>query len=283
LLIANYFGIDLNSLITSDLENELGNKKLTDIKQLPTLLIGKNESLTKEAVTNKKIIEKETRISDEYKKLQYKIENLNNELKNALNENFKLKDKIIESNEKRDNKPLKLKSFKYLLKANILANFSIAVVILSIIFIGVNHIINLKELSEDDIFDMYYKPYREDIFKSGNYPLSKIKENYAFGNYYGVLEKLKGITDKDTLNLDKHFYQGLAYLELWQFQSAIESFTKIAMIKDNNYSSEARWYLALCYLKRGQKRKAKDYFEEIIKAQRYKKEEAKEILKRLKI
>ncbi len=94
---------------------------------------------------------------------------------------------------------------------------------------------------------------------------------------------MKGITDEDTLNLEKNFYQGLVYLELWQFQSAIESFTKILLKKDNKYSSEAHWYLALCYLKRGQKRKAKDYFEEIIKAQRYKKEEAKEILKRLKI
>jgi tetratricopeptide (TPR) repeat protein len=75
----------------------------------------------------------------------------------------------------------------------------------------------------------------------------------------------------------------LACVELGEFRSAIECFTKIISAKDCPYSAEARWYLALCCLKTGQKRKAKDYFEEIIIIQRYKKEEAKEILKKLKI
>ena len=171
---------------------------------------------------------------------------------------------------------------KYFNPKNI-ALFSIFLVVLFVLYFGLNHITGFRGVSEDDIFDKYYRPYKEDIYKNNNYKLSKIKEYYAYGNYYGVLNEFKETYKSDSLNLEKYFYKGLVYLELCQFQSAIESFTKILLIKNNKYSDESRWYLGLCYLKIGQKVKAKYYFEEIINMQRYKRNEAREIIQKLKL
>jgi len=281
LQIANYFGVSLNILITSDLEKELKNKKLTNIKELHNLILIHDKSINEATELETCMSEKITQINNKYKDLKYDINRINNEQKKMLYENSEIKEKIDELSKIKEIKNSALLFYKYLGSKRI-GLYSILLVILFFIYVGVSYILNLRVLSEDDLFNKYYRPYKEDIYKEYNYELSKIKEYYAIGNYYGVLNEFKGSHNKDSSSLDRYFYQGLVYLELWQFQSAIENFTKILLLKNNKYSDESRWYLALCYLKLGQKMKAKDYFEEILKRQRYKNDEAKQILKKLR-
>jgi len=282
LKIANYFGIGLNILITSDLEKELKNKELTNIKELHNLIFIHDKSINEAAKLESSISGKITQINNKYKDLKYDINKINSEQKRILYENLEIKEKIDELSKIKKNKNSALLFYKYLNLKGIGLYF-ILLIILFFVYLGVTYIVNLRVLSEDDLFNKYYRPYKEDIYKNYNYELSKIKEYYAVGNYYGVLNEFKGSQTKDSFNIDRYFYQGLVYLELWQFQSAIENFTKILLLKNNKYSDESRWYLALCYLKLGQKMKAKGYFEEILKSQRYKNNEARQILKRLKL
>ena len=282
LQIAKYFGIDLNMLITSDLEKELRNKKPTNIKQLHNLIFNQKKIINKIAELEKRILERITQIKNEYWNLKYNIDELNNEQKRIFYENTEIKEKITKLSKIKENRNSTL-LFSRLLGSKRIGLYSVLLVILFLLYVGASYIINLRVLSEDDLFSKYYSTYKEDIYKNDNYRLSKIKEYYAVGNYYGVLNEFNESFNKDSSNLDRYFYQGLVYLELWQFQSAIENFNKILLRKNNKYSDESRWYLALCYLKLRQKVKAKDYFEEILDKQRYKSEEARQILKKLRL
>lgn len=282
LQIANYFGVNLNILITTDLEKELKDKKLTSITELHNLILIQNKLIDEKNEIESGIYGKRSQINNKYKDLKNDINRINNEQKRILDENSEIKEKIVELAKIKINKNSTLFSYRYLNLRQV-GLYSILLIIVFFIYVGVNYLINLRVLSEDELFNKYYRPYKEDIYKNDNYKLLKIKEYYAVGNYYGVLNEFKGSNNKDSSNLDRYFYQGLVYLELWQFQSAIENFTKILLLKNNKYSDESRWYLALCYLKLGHKLQAKDYFEEILKSQRYKNNEARQILKKLRL
>lgn len=77
------------------------------------------------------------------------------------------------------------------------------------------------------------------------------------------------------------FYLAQSYLNNNQLDKAIELFTDISTHK-KEFSSESYWYLALAYLKKGEKEKAIKTLEELVQDKGYKKVEAINLLKKLR-
>jgi len=281
-IIANYFGVDLNTLITIDIENELNNLRLNDVKLLASLLYNRKHS--KKANKTTGLLDKNQLLTNKYAELKNRMDILENEQRELFNENTiitKQLNELYKINRTKRSENIGTKIYRYYNQKNFVLLY-VFIGILFILYFGIKHINNMNNFSNNDIFNKYYRPYKEDIYKGSGFNILNIKEDYAYGNYFGVLENFNEISVKDSIYIDVCFYKGLAYIELNQIKSAIDNFTKIVLNDNNKYTHEARWYLALSYLKVDQIERAKDYFEDIIKMQRYKSKESKEILKLIK-
>ncbi len=77
------------------------------------------------------------------------------------------------------------------------------------------------------------------------------------------------------------YLAGISYLEINQFEKAIEAFKKVRINSEKHYE-KATWYLALSYLREQQPDQAKTILKELIaSASPYKIEEAKKILSKI--
>lgn len=102
-----------------------------------------------------------------------------------------------------------------------------------------------------------------DLYKNGNYEMAAAR-----------------FSEVDNF-LPARFYEGSALIELGQYSEAIAILTEVASVP-NDYNTDARWNLALAYLKSGEKAKALKYFEEFSGTEGYYRERAIKILRRLK-
>ena len=67
----------------------------------------------------------------------------------------------------------------------------------------------------------------------------------------------------DPLHLEK-FAMAIHFMEEKEFDKAIDLFESIGYVADENLMDEVDWYLALCYLRTGNKLQAADLFEQIL-------------------
>lgn len=77
------------------------------------------------------------------------------------------------------------------------------------------------------------------------------------------------------------FYSGICYIELKQFDDAIEAFKKVVGANNSLFVEQAEWYLGLIYLMNKQKKDAVKQFTRISYSESYYKDQASEILKHL--
>nr|MDA3952788.1 hypothetical protein [Bacteroidales bacterium] len=77
-------------------------------------------------------------------------------------------------------------------------------------------------------------------------------------------------------------YSGITYLEEEKYQKAKTSFDNIISNNNNLFIEQAKWYLALCYLKTEKIEDAQVILSEIVKEESYYKEMAVGVLKDLK-
>ena len=105
---------------------------------------------------------------------------------------------------------------------------------------------------------------------------------YKEKNYSACIQAIEAVTNG--AQTDKQLYfLGLSYLYAVPSNSkkAIECFKKV-LDKDANYKDEARWVMALCYIKIGENRSAKLLLENFKSATTdWKKQEATELLRKL--
>lgn len=101
-------------------------------------------------------------------------------------------------------------------------------------------------------------------------------DKHNFGEAVSVFNKLL-LNDKE--NYIALFYLGLSYIELEEYQKAIQYLIIPAMNDDNFYKDQAGWNLALCYIKIGQNNDAIIVLEQLSEDKNnYYKTEAENIL-----
>jgi tetratricopeptide (TPR) repeat protein len=79
-----------------------------------------------------------------------------------------------------------------------------------------------------------------------------------------------------------NFYTGLCYVEKNNFNKAIMSFQKVIDEKDNLFTEQAEWYMALCLLKTNEGKKSFTILNRIVETKGYYQKDAKELLKKMK-
>ncbi len=131
-----------------------------------------------------------------------------------------------------------------------------------------------------ELYAQYYEPFPvEDVSRGeDDNALQDVMKSYSNGDYSIVISKLEELPN--TIKKDLiHLYLGNSYLNTNQEEKAIGQFESIQ--KNSQYYENARWYLALTYLKWGNPKKIKPILQEIIEYNGVYKENATQLMNAL--
>jgi len=147
---------------------------------------------------------------------------------------------------------------------------------------GLWYILSNKPYSTEKLVTKYYKPahpilqIRSAEANSDN-TLNEAFRFYKLNDYNNALSYFVKLENQITAR----FYSGICYIELEQFEKAIESFNYVVYDKDNLFVEQADWYLGLIYLMNNQKNSAVDQFNKISASDSFYSDQANDILKYL--
>lgn len=122
----------------------------------------------------------------------------------------------------------------------------------------------LNDDSTETLYSKYYQVYPGSVQKSivrGD-TINSLEEQamqaYEARNYSRAAALITSVIQTKPEDPDWPFYLGISYLELNNFEQA-EKYLKISATSPQSmYSKQARWYLALAYIKNNEKAKAKE-------------------------
>ena len=105
---------------------------------------------------------------------------------------------------------------------------------------------------------------------------------YQQGNFEVAISTLEKLSSENSERISYQFYLGLCYLYQKQadYDKAIQSFKKIRK-KENIYWEETSWFLALAYLKKGERSLAEDLLKEMLQTSTWKEKEIRKVLRKL--
>jgi tetratricopeptide (TPR) repeat protein len=129
------------------------------------------------------------------------------------------------------------------------------IIISSITFFGTRHITN------DEIINQYYKTYdgisvsrSSQTVASNDY--STGLEYYNIHDYKNAALYFSKALNVDPENMESTMFYGTSSFELNNYPEAQRSFTKVIDNNNNLFMEDAEWYLALCYVRTNEMKKA---------------------------
>lgn len=162
-----------------------------------------------------------------------------------------------------------------------------AALVLIIGILGILHFYsgNSNFSNSQKLFAAYYKPYQNEfISRSGNIKINNLYSTAVLAYENKEFEKainLFGEIIKSDKSYTAYFYRGISYIEIGNFNSAVESFTPILANETNPYFVQANWYVSLAWLKLDKPATARKYLDWLIVNDRYYGKKAKEIINNL--
>jgi hypothetical protein len=145
----------------------------------------------------------------------------------------------------------------------------------------------LTDKSAADLYTLNYKPYQTDIStRSGNENQDNTNlafEFYQEGNYKTSFDLLQTYLSLNSGNQMARFYSGLNAIEIGMYNLAIEELKQVEIEKNSPFFLHAQWYLAMIYLQLNQPADSKFYLQQLIANENLYTEQAREILKKLKV
>ena len=149
---------------------------------------------------------------------------------------------------------------------------------------GITYHFQTRDSLENRLYAAYYEPFdKTGKFVLNSSALNLAQQKYMNGEYMNAFLLFQELPMSLTIENERHFYIGLSLMELEQYKKAIISFEQVQKgLEDLEYLTPIQWYKGLCYLKTGDKEKAIDIFNTIIKNNDYNNKKAKKILRRLK-
>lgn len=224
---------------------------------------------------------------DLFLKQKEQEQELANEINLRLKINQSLKDKgLIELRELLDKQrnDFFIRDPFHNFRKDLLKTWHLAAASFSLILVvgGLWYILSNKPYSTEKLVTKYYKPahpiqqIRSVEISSGN-ALAEAFKHYKQNDFNNALKYFNSLDNQITAK----FYSGVCYIELEEFDQAIESFTFVINDKDNLFVEQADWYLGLIYLMNNQRQKAISQFELIANGDSYYAPQAEEIIKYL--
>ena len=170
-------------------------------------------------------------------------------------------------------------AIKQVTKNNPCRYLAIAAIILGAVFL----LRYFLPSTPDRLYNKFYEPFDlvSDVVRSpGNTEVSMNLEtaisNYNEGRYNEALEGFANIEMTEGNEDNVVFYQGIAFLATEDYLKASSLLSK-AMVSDSDFIIEAKWYLALSYLKTGDLIKAEECFKDLAQSSAYYKESSERI------
>lgn len=134
-----------------------------------------------------------------------------------------------------------------------------------------------------EMYALYYKPYhvtdgqtRNNETDEENY--AEIIKIYRSANYGQTISLLDKLTENQNIPPKISLIYGISLMETDKEQNAIGVFNKL-IAEGGEYNMEAKWYLALCYLKMEETEKSKELFMQLSKTPGIYKKLSEDILK----
>lgn len=145
---------------------------------------------------------------------------------------------------------------------------------------GLWYILSNGPMSNDKLVSKYYEPASplkqvRSAEMSSNDVLQDAFGFYKQNDYENALIYFSQLENQITAK----FYSGICYIELNNYNQAINSFKYVVEDKDNLLIEQAEWYLGLIYLMNNQKEDAIKQLTDISESQGFYSSKAKEVLK----
>jgi TolA-binding protein len=139
----------------------------------------------------------------------------------------------------------------------------------------------------EKIYTKYYRPFNaiSSISRTTNGNKDKLYnqgvELYKQGKYQSAAEVFNKVTERDTSYYAPLFFAGITQLELSNYNNANILLSEV-IDHSSEFRKEALWYLALSYLKTGEKEKAISYLNPLAGSDGFYRSRARKILRCLK-
>lgn len=116
---------------------------------------------------------------------------------------------------------------------------------------------------------------------TANGPLANAMKKYKAGQHNEAILLFEQTLVTEPLNTEALFYSSISYLAVNLPDKALSNLEKVLSAKGHTFTDAAKWYKALAYLKKGEKKTAKALLQEIEKGAGAYKQKAAEALKDL--
>ena len=167
-------------------------------------------------------------------------------------------------------------------------NIRYAAIITSLVIIGSIALLSRGRPDSDEIISRYYKPYEvATVSRSAN--MASNSDNFRLAvEYYNVRDYRNAaiyfsrVLEDNPGDMHTELLNGISNFENQNYPEASGSFSKVIQDNNNFYIDHAQGYLALCYIKTGEKAKALDQLAAIEDSKTIYRKQAKKILRYLK-
>ena len=159
---------------------------------------------------------------------------------------------------------------------------AIAATVTIIIAVGI-----LPSMDQDRLFDAYYEAIEASDYSQRGIAdemysdIAKGINNYMDGHYTQSIEQFNTLASDPAFRSEVHFFTGLSYLGLGQYEDAQNSL-ELVLDGTSRYQPEALWYLSLCHLKTGAFEKANTLLGELEQYDGFYKGDAHKLRKKLR-
>jgi TolA-binding protein len=168
-----------------------------------------------------------------------------------------------------------------------LINMKYAAVVAGIVLIGSLILLPDRKMNSDEIMNRYYKAYEAMApSRSGqseiNRDFSTAIDFYNVHDYRNAAKYFSKVLGSEQKDMYSTFLYGVSKFEVKDYPEAKQSFAKVINDKTSLYTEDARWYLALCYVKTEENNLAIEQLNIIRESTSIHRTEAKKILRKLK-
>jgi tetratricopeptide (TPR) repeat protein len=165
--------------------------------------------------------------------------------------------------------------------------FTRAAIFTGLILCGSLALLNTRNMTTEEVFDRYYKTYDvttplRSVKDAGNTDYSTALEYFNIRDYRNAAYYFSKVISNDPRYMESVMMTGISKFEEENYPDAKVSFTRVIDNKDNLFFEDAQWYLALCYLKTGDKDKAVNSLTFIKQSESIYSNSARKILRKIK-
>lgn len=144
-----------------------------------------------------------------------------------------------------------------------------------------------RNMTGDEILGKYYQAY-ETVGSSRSYIQSADPDYLIAMDYYKVQDYRKAalyfskVLEKEPDDMESTLLQGVSHFEISDYPESKRLFTRVIDDNNNLFIEDARWYLALCYIKTEEKPRAIDQLNIIKDSQSIYRNQARKIIRKIK-